>query len=85
MFEGCKISFIGSGAMAEAMISGLIRNHLAEAKSIFSSDPRAERLEVLEQRYGIQTSTENLIVIADADVVVLSIKPQVLQKVQDEL
>jgi pyrroline-5-carboxylate reductase len=85
MFEGCKISFIGSGAMAEAMISGLIRNHLAEAKSIFSSDPRAERLEVLEQRYGIKTSTENLIVIADADVVVLSIKPQVLQKVQDEL
>lgn len=30
MFEGCKIAFIGSGAMAEAMISGLIRNQLAE-------------------------------------------------------
>ena len=34
MFEGCKISFIGSGAMAEAMISGIIRNQLAEAKLI---------------------------------------------------
>ena len=85
MFEGCKISFIGSGAMAEAMISGLIRNQLAEAESIFSSDPRQERLEKLEQLYSIQTSTDNLEVIADADVVVLSIKPQVLQKVQDEV
>jgi len=85
MFEGCKITFIGSGAMAEAMISGLIRNRLAEAESIFSSDPREERLKELEERYGIQTSTENLEAITDADVVVLSIKPQVLQKVQDEV
>jgi len=85
MFEGCKITFIGSGAMAEAMISGLIRNRLAEAETIFSSDPREDRLKELEQRYGIQTSTENLEAITDADVVVLSIKPQVLQKVQDEV
>jgi pyrroline-5-carboxylate reductase len=85
MFEGCKITFIGSGAMAEAMISGLIRNQLAEAESIFSSDPREERLEELKQLYGIQISTNNLEVIADADVVVFSIKPQVLQKVQDEV
>jgi len=85
MFEGCKISFIGSGAMAEAMISGLIRDELAEAESIFSSDPRGERLEELQQLYGIQTSTNNVEIVTDADVVVLSIKPQVLQKVQDSI
>ena len=85
MFEGCKIAFVGSGAMAEAMISGLIRNQLAEAEAIFSSDPRQERLEELEQLYGIKTSTENRKIIAEADVVVLSIKPQVLLKVQDEV
>ena len=30
MFDNKKIAFIGSGVMAEAMISGLIRNHVAE-------------------------------------------------------
>jgi len=85
MLEGCKISFIGSGAMAEAMISGLIRNKLAVPEAIFSSDPREDRLSELTQLYNIQTNTNNLKAIEDADVIVLSIKPQVLQKVLDEL
>ncbi len=85
MFDGCKISFIGSGAMAEAMISGLIRNKLAESGSMFSSDPREERLNELRNLYGIQTSTNNVEVVADADVVVLSIKPQVLLKIQEDI
>ena len=85
MLEGCKISFIGSGAMAEAMISGLIRDHLAEPDSLLASDPREERLVELQQRYGIQVFPNNLQVVLDADVVVLSIKPQVLQRVQDEI
>ena len=79
------ISFIGSGAMAEAMISGLIRNQLAEPRSLFCSDPREERLGQLRQLYGIQTFKDNVSVVSDADVVVLSIKPQVLQRVQDEI
>ena len=85
MFKDCKISFIGSGAMAEAMISGLIRNQLAEPESLSCSDPREERINQLEQHYGIQTSTDNVRIVGDADVVVLSIKPQVLQRVQEEI
>jgi pyrroline-5-carboxylate reductase len=85
MFTDCKISFIGSGAMAEAMISGLIVNHLAEPESIMSSDPRKERLDELNHRYGTKGFTENLKVVSKADVVVLSIKPQVLQRVQEEI
>jgi pyrroline-5-carboxylate reductase len=71
--------------MAEAMISGLIRNKLSDPESIFSSDPRGDRLNELTQIYNIQTSTNNLKAVEDADVVVLSIKPQVLQRVLDEL
>ena len=85
MLEGCKISFIGSGAMAEAMISGLIRNQLAEPDSILASDPRTERLAELTDRYNIQVSANNLQVVIDADVIVLSIKPQVLQRVMDDI
>ena len=85
MFDNCKISFIGSGAMAEAMISGLIRNRLAEPDTLFSSDPREERLAELKKQYDIRTNPDNTQVVTDADVVVLSIKPQVLQRVQEEI
>jgi pyrroline-5-carboxylate reductase len=85
MLKGCNISFIGSGAMAEAMISGLIRNQLAEPESLFASDPREDRLVELHEKYGIQIDKDNVKVVTDADVVVLSIKPQVLQRVQKEL
>ena len=85
MFKDCKISFIGSGAMAEAMISGLIRNQLAEPESILASDPREERLAALMQIYGVQTCTDNATSASAADVLVLSVKPQVLQRVQDEI
>jgi pyrroline-5-carboxylate reductase len=80
-----KISFIGSGVMAEAMISGLIKTGLANPGSLMSSDPRQDRLHELEDRYGIRTNTENKNVACQGDIVVLSIKPQALQKVLDEI
>jgi pyrroline-5-carboxylate reductase len=85
MLERCKITFIGSGAMAEAMISGLIRNQLAQPATLFAADPRQERLDDLQQRYGIRPYTDNVQAVAQADVVVLSIKPQVVKKVFAEL
>jgi len=85
MFENCKIAFIGSGAMAEAMISGMIRNQLAQAEILCAADPRIDRLKELQQRYGVQIFTDNVDAISNADVIVLSVKPQVLQRVLNEL
>ena len=85
MFKNCLISFVGSGAMAEAMISGLIRNQLAEPESLLCSDPRQVRLDELEEIYSIRGTTENTKAVLNADVVVLSIKPQVLERVQREV
>jgi pyrroline-5-carboxylate reductase len=85
MLENRKIALIGAGAMAEAMISGMIRTQLARPEALFAADPRAERLQDLKQLYDIQTSTNNVQAVTDADVVVLSIKPQVLQRVLSEL
>ena len=45
--------------MAEAMISGLIRNGIVDPSSIIASDPRVNRLLELENRYGIKTYNEN--------------------------
>ena len=76
-----KIAFIGPGVMAEAMIAGLIRQKLAKPENILASGPRVKRGELLHEKYGIRTTTDNAAASSDADVVVLSVKPQRLSEV----
>lgn len=81
MFRNRKIAFIGPGVMAEAMISGLIRTHVAQAEALIAAGPSVERLKQLQERYGIHTFTDNAEAARQADVVVLSVKPQRLDRV----
>ncbi len=85
MFSNTTISFIGSGAMAEAMISGFINQKIIDPQSIVGADPRADRGDFLKGKYGIRFTPSNREAIEGAGVVVLSIKPQMLQPVMAEL
>ncbi|MEW6277683.1 MAG: pyrroline-5-carboxylate reductase [Candidatus Eremiobacterota bacterium] len=80
-----KIAFIGSGVMAEAMIQGILNHKLYAADQIHCADPLPKRIQDLEQRYGVVATTDNRAAIADAETVVLSVKPQVLSEVLTEL
>jgi pyrroline-5-carboxylate reductase len=80
-----KITFIGPGVMAEAMIAGLIRQNLANPENILASGPRENRGQKLREKYGIQTTTNNAAAASEADVVVLSVKPQRLSDVMSGL
>lgn len=76
-----KIAFIGSGAMGEAMIAGLIRQGLASPGDLRTADVHAGRVADLQNRYGTQPFTDNRLAAAEADLVVLSVKPQRLTEV----
>ena len=80
-----KITFIGPGVMAEAMIAGLLHKKLAQPEEITVSGPREERSEQLHDKYGIKTTTDNTSAASQADVVVLSVKPQRLSEVMKGL
>ena len=80
-----KITFIGPGVMAEAMIAGLLRKKLAQPEDITVSGPRKERSEQLHQKYGIKPTMDNASAASQADVVVLSVKPQRLSEVMKGL
>jgi len=80
-----KIAFIGSGAMAGAMIVGLLREKLADPENLFASDPREDRGVELQEKYGVLSFTDNVAAVKEAAVVVLSIKPQRLSPVLSEL
>jgi pyrroline-5-carboxylate reductase len=70
------IGFIGAGNMAEALIKGVINAKLYTPENVFISDIRAERLELLAEKYGVIVCEENSELAAKVQTVVLSIKPQ---------
>ena len=79
-----RIAFIGAGNMASALISGLIADGTAK-DLIIASDPNTDQRSHLHDSYGICTVDNNAEAISDADVVVLAVKPQLLQQVCNEL
>ncbi len=81
MLNGLKIAFIGSGAMGEAMIQGLLKQGMADRQNIAAADTLVERGQVLRERFGVETTTENAEAVAGASLVVLAVKPQVLPAV----
>ncbi|MFN8411759.1 MAG: pyrroline-5-carboxylate reductase [Anaerolineales bacterium] len=80
-----KIAFIGPGVMAEAMIAGLLNKKLAKPEDIVASGPRDARGQELHKKHGIKATTDNAAAVQDADVVVLSVKPQRLTEVMKGL
>ena len=79
------VAFIGSGVMAEAMIKGLLNEKLLTAQQIIAADPREERVKELSAKYGLNGTIDNDSAAVDADILVLSVKPQVLNEVMPEI
>jgi pyrroline-5-carboxylate reductase len=85
LLGGKAVAFIGSGTMAEAMIQVLVNKGLIPPAQISASGPREERGRELARRYSVVGTTDNREAAEAADIVVLSVKPQVLPTVLREL
>jgi len=91
--EDCRLAFIGCGAMAEAMIAGLLRKKLISPDNVVGSHPRQARREELHVKYGIKMFDDNREAVLAAapddsqtgSMVILAVKPQRLAKVLEEL
>ena len=84
-FNDETIAFIGAGVMGEAMIKGLLHQKLVKPERIVAADPHQARLKQLGESYGIHCTADNVLAAREADVLVLSVKPQVMDKVLPEL
>lgn len=78
--KNSNITFIGGGNMATSLISGLIADGYDKA-SVTVSDPDGDKLAQLAARCSVHTESDNNRAIAEAGVVVLAVKPQVLEQV----
>lgn len=77
------LAFIGAGNMASALINGLLTDGYP-AGNIIASDQLAEKRQSLAGA-GIRVTDDNLEAVSQADVVILAVKPQVLQAVCQEI
>lgn len=75
-----QIAFIGAGNMAAALIRGLLRARFARPEDITVSDPSAARRELLAHEFGVRATNDNLEATRGADIVVLAVKPQVMDQ-----
>lgn len=78
-----KIGFVGGGNMAEALIKGLFAGGVS-AEKIMASEPSELRREHLKDVFGIQLAESNRQLVESCDIVVLSIKPQIVAEVLEE-
>jgi pyrroline-5-carboxylate reductase len=83
------IGFVGGGNMAEALIKGIITANIYASENVLASDIRAERLELLAEKYGAVPVESNAELAAKVETVVLSVKPQnmtdALESVKDAI
>ena len=82
--KNVHITFIGGGNMATSLIGGLIADHV-DPGHITVTDLNPQRLQTLTEHFGVRTATDNAAAIANAQAVVLAVKPQALKAVAEEL
>lgn len=81
-----KIAFIGAGNMAKAIIKGLIKSNLYPANEIVVYNHRyAPTLQQLAEETGIQGTTVLTEASAQAEVIVLAVKPFVFKSLLPQL
>ena len=80
-----KIGFIGLGNMATAMIGGMLQKGIAAPEDIIGSARTETTVEKVKTKFNINTTTDNKIVAAQADILFLAVKPIFFPEVIDQI
>src|SRR5689334_8716195 len=80
-----QLGIIGAGNMAEAIVRGVVSRNVIPANAIVASDVSGDRRKLFETQLKVKAVEDNLAAARDAEVLLLSIKPQMAQKVLGEL
>jgi len=89
MFENKRIAVLGAGKLGEALITGMIDAGIASKKQFIATAAHKERLEIIKNKLGVETTLSNNEAVRKAHLVLLCVKPQtvaeVLRQVSEDL
>lgn len=84
-----KVGFIGSGNIAAAIIGGIISSGFLKPENINVSSLHKNTASSLAAKYGLSLMSDNIELVRNSDVVVLSVKPNtyagVLKKIKNHI
>jgi pyrroline-5-carboxylate reductase len=80
-----RIAVIGAGNMGGALVAGILRADWGSPANVTVTNPGKRRLEELKKAHGVKTTTSNRKAAEGADIVLLAVKPQILDLVLDEI
>jgi pyrroline-5-carboxylate reductase len=80
-----RLAILGLGKMGSILMQAFCRQNVVHPENVFATVQHAERAATLAAKFGIQVTTDNRAAIADADIVLLCVKPQVLGDVVQEI
>ncbi|BBO92519.1 pyrroline-5-carboxylate reductase [Desulfosarcina ovata] len=84
MLSNKKIGMIGAGNMGNALIDGLIGSGATGPENIICSDANESQLEVVQQKFHVATTTDNIKVVNASDIIIYAVKPQIIASVLRE-
>jgi len=80
-----SVGCLGAGVMGEAIITGIIKNGLVAPENIFASDINEDRLSYIKKKLGINVFRNNKEPVKKADVVIMAVKPNIVEKILPEI
>jgi len=82
---GKKVAFLGAGKMGGIILQALLKNGLLSADSTCATVAHEERAKTLSEKLKMKVGTNNIEAAKGADVIVIGVKPQVVEDVVREI
>src|SRR6202046_1692664 len=82
---GKKVVFLGAGKMGGIILQALLKSGLLSPKSTCATVAHPERAKALAAKLKIKVGTNNVEAVKGADIIVIGVKPQVVEEVVREI
>src|SRR5438552_13088303 len=83
--SGKRVAVLGAGKMGGILLKALLEKGLLSPKLTFATVQHEERARALAEKLGISVGTDNLAAVRDADIILVCVKPQVVQEVMEQI
>ncbi len=80
-----KVAFLGAGKMGGIILQALLKSGLLSPKSTFATVAHPERAKALAAKLKIKVGANNAEAAKDADIILIAVKPQVVEDVVREI
>jgi pyrroline-5-carboxylate reductase len=84
-FSGKRVAVLGAGKMGGILLKALLEKGLLSPKATFATVQHEDRARALAEKLGVSVGTDNLAAVRNADIILVCVKPQVVQEVMEQI